>query len=191
MDHHKSNPLILVDDLASETLGPSESATINKKEISNVWNFFTKIGKDEDGIEKAACKYCGVELGRETPRHVEGWVLLSTENLAEILSSGTVSLKSLHVPSNLSISLDSQIRALYALFSALKINIPLHLPNARPENRIKMVGTEYTLRRNRIHRCIDEAKSDTHVGEPNTQSWNRISQHSIFLVQEEPNTHLL
>ncbi|XP_052736444.1 zinc finger BED domain-containing protein DAYSLEEPER-like [Vigna angularis] len=59
MDHFKSNPLTLVDDLASETPGPSESATTNKKEVSNIWNFFTKIGKDEDGIEKAACKYCG------------------------------------------------------------------------------------------------------------------------------------
>jgi len=59
MDHPKSNPLVLVDDLASETPGPSESATTNKKEVSNVWNFFTKVGKDKDGIEKAACKYCG------------------------------------------------------------------------------------------------------------------------------------
>jgi len=30
-----------------------------KKEISNVWNFFTIIGKDKDGIENALCKYYG------------------------------------------------------------------------------------------------------------------------------------
>jgi len=59
MDHPKSNPLVLVGDIASETPGPSESATTNKKEVSNVWNFFIKVGKDKDGIEKATCKYCG------------------------------------------------------------------------------------------------------------------------------------
>jgi len=59
MDHSKSNPLILTDDLASETPGPSESVATNKKEVSNVWNFFTKLGKDKDGIEKVVCKYCG------------------------------------------------------------------------------------------------------------------------------------
>jgi len=59
MDHSKSNLLLLVDDLVSETPGPSESAATNKKEVSNVWNFFTKLGKDKDGIEKSVCKYCG------------------------------------------------------------------------------------------------------------------------------------
>jgi len=50
MDHSKSNPLILVDDLASKTLGPSESGATNEKEVSNVWNFFKKLRKDKDGI---------------------------------------------------------------------------------------------------------------------------------------------
>jgi len=59
MDHPKNNPLVLVDDLASETPSPSESATTNKKEVINVWNFFTKVGKYKDGVEKATCKYCG------------------------------------------------------------------------------------------------------------------------------------
>jgi len=59
MDHSKSNPLLLVDDLLSDTPGPSESAATNKKEVSSVWNFFTKLGKDKDGIEKVVCKYCG------------------------------------------------------------------------------------------------------------------------------------
>ena len=59
MDHPKSNSLVLVDDLASETPGPSKSATTNKKEVSNVWNFFIKVGKDKDGIERATSKYCG------------------------------------------------------------------------------------------------------------------------------------
>jgi len=36
MDPSKSNPLNLDDDLVSETPGPSESTTTNKKEISNV-----------------------------------------------------------------------------------------------------------------------------------------------------------
>ena len=58
MGHSKSSPLILVDDLVFETPGPFESATPNKKWVSNVWKFFIKIGKDKDGIEKEACKYC-------------------------------------------------------------------------------------------------------------------------------------
>jgi len=59
MDPSKSNPLNLDDDHVSETPGPSESDATNKKQVSNVWNFFTRIGKDKDGIEKATYKYCG------------------------------------------------------------------------------------------------------------------------------------
>ena len=46
----------MVDDLVSGTSDPSESAATNKKQVSNVWNFFKKLGKDKDGIEKVACK---------------------------------------------------------------------------------------------------------------------------------------
>jgi len=59
MDPSKSNPLNLDDDLVSKTPGSSESVATNKKEVLNVWNFFTRIGKDKDGIEYALCKYCG------------------------------------------------------------------------------------------------------------------------------------
>lgn len=58
MNHFKGNFLILVYVLVPKTLGSFESATTNKKEISNDWNSFTKIGKEEDDIEKIACKYC-------------------------------------------------------------------------------------------------------------------------------------
>ena len=59
MDPSKSNPLNLDDDLVSETPGPSKSVVTNKNEESNAWNFFTRIGKDKDGIENSTCKYCG------------------------------------------------------------------------------------------------------------------------------------
>jgi len=40
MNHSKSNPLILVDDLTSENLGPSENAGTNKKRILKCLEFF-------------------------------------------------------------------------------------------------------------------------------------------------------
>ncbi|KAK4269452.1 hypothetical protein QN277_022606 [Acacia crassicarpa] len=55
------------DEVQSKTpLEASGSFKINKKEISNVWKHFTKIGKDKDGFEKAVCNYCGAEyvIGR-------------------------------------------------------------------------------------------------------------------------------
>lgn len=36
----------------------SENTKSTRKETSNVWKFFTKAGKDKDGIERAACNYC-------------------------------------------------------------------------------------------------------------------------------------
>ncbi|KAK4256090.1 hypothetical protein QN277_009003 [Acacia crassicarpa] len=50
------------DEVQSET--PREvsgSFKINKKQISNVWKYFTKIGTDKDGFEKAVCNYCAAE----------------------------------------------------------------------------------------------------------------------------------
>lgn len=36
----------------------SENNNTNKKSMSGVWNFFEKIGKDINGIERAECNFC-------------------------------------------------------------------------------------------------------------------------------------
>ncbi|XP_027364414.1 zinc finger BED domain-containing protein RICESLEEPER 1-like [Abrus precatorius] len=47
------------DEVVSETpITFSENAESAKKETSNVWKFFSKIGKDKDGVERAACNFC-------------------------------------------------------------------------------------------------------------------------------------
>ena len=54
-----------------ETTVASENNNIIKKTMSAVWNFFEKIGKDINGIERDACNFCKKGFAIKKPQDFE------------------------------------------------------------------------------------------------------------------------
>ena len=58
-----TNEVVIVEDdeVVFENLVYFLNTKSFKRQTSNVWNYFTKIGKDREGFQKAKCNYCGLD----------------------------------------------------------------------------------------------------------------------------------